>query len=405
MSINFYLNNDTRSKKTEKSIFVYVRGLQKYKTIVVNSKLRIDPKYWNPERQRAKKGAPNEVQLNRYLDKFKAKVTEVVQELLIDDNEYTFEQVREIVKKAFELKVSDDFMEVLDVFIDSRKSTFENNTIKKYITVKNHLLKFQEDRNFKITFENLDINFFDKFYDYCINHLEIMNNTIRKDVSILKTFISWCNERGITKVNETKKFEVKGYSTDIVTLTDNELKLIEDYTPSLPHLSNVKDVFLLSTYTGQRFSDIHNLRYSDIDLKKKIWNLRTKKTKDIIKVPLSNKAISIIDKYKDEDKFIPTISNQKYNEYIKRLCKEAEINEPVTITSYRGSRRIDVTKPKYELITSHTARRTFVTLSLIKGMQPHILMKITGHKDYKTLNKYVRIDVKSTQNELEKIWN
>ncbi len=404
MNINFYLNNDKRSAKTEKSIFVYVRGLQKYKTLVLNSKLRIDPKYWNAEKQRAKKGSPNEVQINRYLDKYKSKLSEVIQDALNEDVGYSYKQLSNLIKEAFEPKKSSDFFEVFKIYLKKKEDIFQKSTLTKYLTLFNNITKFNDDSNYKISFETLNIKFCELYYNYCINQLGHNNNTAKKQFIMLNTFIKWTIDRGYNNNNEALKYEVKGYKIDIITLSEYELKLLEDYEPSMLFLSHTKDVFLLSIYTGQRFSDIHNLKFEDIDYKNKIWKLRTTKTKDLIKIPLSNQAIKIIDKYKDEEAFIPTISNQKFNENLKNLCKNTGIDEPVTITIYQGNKRVDVTKPKYELISSHTARRTFVTLSLIKGMQPHILMKITGHKDYKTLDKYIRIDNKVTQDEVKKIW-
>ena len=89
-----------------------------------------------------------------------------------------------------------------------------------------------------------------------------------------------------------------------------------------------------------------------------------------------------------EGKLPVSISNQKTNIYLKELGEFAGINEPLLITKYRGVEVVEIKEPKYNLMTSHTARRTFVTLSLEKGMRPETVMEITGHKDYKMFKKY-----------------
>jgi len=101
----------------------------------------------------------------------------------------------------------------------------------------------------------------------------------------------------------------------------------------------------------------------------------------------------------------PLISEQKYNEYIKELCRHAKIDEPVKVVKQIGNKRIEEIKPKYELITSHTARRTFITLTLKKGILPETVMQISGHKDRKSFQKYVLISQKQAVNEVRDIWD
>jgi integrase len=124
----------------------------------------------------------------------------------------------------------------------------------------------------------------------------------------------------------------------------------------------VRDVFCFQCYTGQRFSDIANLKREDI--KGNTWHLHTYKTRDIIKVPLTPGALDILKKYENQANPLPVISHQKTNDIIKEVCEKAKINSLETKVMYRGKERIEIKKPKHDLISTHTARRTFVTLSL-----------------------------------------
>ena len=99
------------------------------------------------------------------------------------------------------------------------------------------------------------------------------------------------------------------------------------------------------------------------------------------------------------------MSNQITNQYLKALCEEAEIDSPVSNIRYRGSERIEDNYPKYNYISSHTARRTFVTLSLEKGMHPKTVMAITGYKDYRTFKKFIKITSKVKEVEMNQIWS
>ncbi len=406
MNINYYIDKNNRSYEKEKIIYCYIRSLHGFqgKTIKINTSQRIEPKHWDVAKQQSKRGYNLAPELNDFLAKFKEKIKIKVMEILASEKEFTFEEVKSILTEKNQKKSNDVFTN-FDLYLKAKSNIYSQGTKTKYKTFKKHLSEFEKYENYKITFESLNLDFYDRFTNYALNKLSLNNNTIKKLFDLLKAFINWCVEREITNINHTSKFKIKEYDNDIITLTETELKLIENVVLKSEALIRTKDIFLLSVYTGQRYSDISKMLLSDINKKEKLWNLRTTKTKDIIKIPLSKEALNIISKYENEPKFITFISNQKYNNHLKELCKKAGIDDEVTLTRYSGAKRTDLTKPKYELITSHTARRTFVTLSLIRGMQPHIIMKITGHKDFKTLDKYVRIDNEATKTAFEEIWN
>lgn len=90
-------------------------------------------------------------------------------------------------------------------------------------------------------------------------------------------------------------------------------------------------------------------------------------------------------------KALPVISNQKMNKYIKELAKLANIETPVRITQYKGHERIDAIYPKYELLSTHTGRKTFICKALSLGISPNVVMKWTGHSDYKAMKPYIDI--------------
>ncbi len=105
-------------------------------------------------------------------------------------------------------------------------------------------------------------------------------------------------------------------------------------------------------------------------------------------IPLTSDALSILAKYSDNPQPLPVISNQKMNAYLKELCKLAKLKEPVKIIQKKGNETIETIHPKYEVIGTHTARRTFITLSLQRGMSAQDIRDITGHKTYAMMEKY-----------------
>ncbi|KAA6323973.1 Tyrosine recombinase XerC [termite gut metagenome] len=162
----------------------------------------------------------------------------------------------------------------------------------------------------------------------------------------------------------------------------------------------MRDVFLFCCFTGLRYSDVFNLRRSDV--KSGHIEVTTVKTADSLTIELNNHSKTILDKYKDtafeDDKALPVISNQKMNDYLKELAELAQINEPIRETYYKGNERIDVVTPKYALLGTHAGRRTFICNALSLGIPAQVVMKWTGHSDYKAMKPYIDIadDIKAT---------
>jgi integrase len=151
-----------------------------------------------------------------------------------------------------------------------------------------------------------------------------------------------------------------------------------------------------------RYSDIFQLKKGNV--KGEEIHFTTVKTNDKLIVPLNDYAKEILKKY---DYSLPVISNQKTNKYLKEICKieELELDEEIVLTKKRGGEDLEFIEPKYNFISTHTARRTHVTLSLEKGMRPEVVMSNTGHKDYKTFKKYIKLIPKVKLVEMKRVWN
>jgi integrase len=201
-------------------------------------------------------------------------------------------------------------------------------------------------------------------------------------------------------------FKVIKEEADIIYLTERELFKLLNLEGLTKSLQQVRDNFCFGCFTGLRFSDIAKINKSNI--KEDFIEIRTEKTRDALKIPLNQYAKEILRKYQTTNytrPLPPTISNQKTNEYLKELCEMAEIDDPIEIEKFSGSKKILIKKPKYNLVTSHTARRTFVTLSLEKGIRAEVVMNMTGHKEYQTFKKYIKITDKVKLLEMNKVWD
>ena len=404
-SVNFYLKNP---KEETSFIFLFIR--EKKSTVKINTREKIPPVYWNADKQRAKKSRtfPSYPELNAHLNNLAkeaeryllaerssdapARLANVKQQLLIG---LGFEDVTTTKKESF--------FDVYDEFVAVAGTQRSERTIKKYKTLRQQLQDFQRQKRVKVDFDTIDIKFFDKLTAYYYNDLQFVNNTFGKYVSTLKTFLNWATDRGYNTKVDYRKFKVIKEDADIVVLTADELQQLYELDLSQNRrLEKIRDTFCLGCYTGLRFSDLEQLRAENV--RGSILLIKTYKTRDTIQVPLRPEAQQIVAKYADEPDFVPTITNQKTNEYLKELCQLAGIAEPTTVSRYQGAQRIEFSKPKYEFITTHCARRTFVTLSLEAGVRPELVMAVTGHKSYKTFKKYIKITDKVVENEFQRIW-
>ena len=158
------------------------------------------------------------------------------------------------------------------------------------------------------------------------------------------------------------------------------------------YLEGTRDVLMFCCYTGLRYSDVATLRRSNA--KENHIEVTTVKTADNLIIELNRHSRAILEKYKDVafegNKVLPVISNQKMNNYIKELRKLAGIDTNIRITQYKGHDRIDTIYPKYELLCTHTGRKTLSVGSFIGNTAKRSNERM-GHSDYKAMKPYIDI--------------
>ena len=225
----------------------------------------------------------------------------------------------------------------------------------------------------------------------------LKNSTIRKKLDFLGWFLNWAFDHGYKVDMAYKSFRptLKTTQKKVIYLTKGELEQLKalQIPKELAHLECVRDVFLFCCFSGLRHSDAYNLRRSDI--KGDHMDVTTVKTADSISIELNQMTRAILEKYKDfsftGNKALPVITNQAMNRELKDLCRLAGINEEVRITTYKGNQRRDEVKEKWQLIGTHTGRRTFIVNCLSLGIPPNVVMKWTGHSDYNAMKPYIDI--------------
>ena len=386
------------------------------KRIEFTTGYRIDAAKWDADKQRVKNGCSNKLkqsasEINASLLEYYTEIQSIFKRFEVEDVMPTPEQIKEAFN-ALRKPVSEepkpkkealpcDFFQVFDDFVEDcgRQNNWTDSTFEKFAAVKNHLTNFREG----LTFEFFDERGLNDYVGYLRDVKEMRNTTIGKQLSFLKWFLRWAFKKGVHQNNAYDSYKPKLKSTQkkIIFLTWDELNRLREFKiPSNKQaLERVRDVFLFQCFTGLRYSDVFNLRSSDI--KGDHIEVTTVKTSDSLIIELNNHSKAILDKYKDvafeDDKVLPVITNQKMNDYLKELAELAGIDEPIRQTYYKGNERIDEVTPKYALLGTHAGRRTFICNALALGIPPQVVMKWTGHSDYKAMKPYIDIadDIKA----------
>jgi integrase len=392
-----------RSKKdTTKETPVYLvvehkgKELLKYPTGV-----SVTPKQWNPEKKEVRKvvGVTHGT-FNQTFNKLLKVVNKTFAELNAEDLPITGEAIRKALdivtgkdkKKNFESDFLGFIQSEREKLILKVNTTTHQKlsraTISKYKCLYDVVAEMEKKNRAKLTFDNINMDFYYKF----ILHLqskEFMPNTIgSKYVRPLKTMLLEAERQGI-KVNNAfryKEFSEPSEDPFKIYLNESEMKSIIDFDFSQnERLERVRDVFVLGYYTGQRYSDYS--KYNAKQFENKCIVLLQQKTAKKVIVPVEKNVMDIMEKY---NWVLPTISAQKFNEYLKEVCKAVGICNLISRTHTHGSERETVQYQKWELVSSHTARRSFATnMYVSKKIQAYEIMLVTGHSTEKDFKKYI----------------
>lgn len=386
---------------------IYLLYTHNQLTTLISTGEKVPVDQWDAKAQKARRTLRGFTSLNDTIWSRKAELEQFVRELKLQGIDPTTAYVKENFGKApvveeqvvvIDPKITLPLLELWDVYLKAQRF-YAPNTIKRFNVVRQHLISFL-GKNKGCTCSGFDKKMGAEFLNY-LQQQGFQNNTIGNYVKTLKTVLAWAREHGYSNNDDFKKFVKPGAPTDIIYLTSEELERIKALDLSAQRsLERVRDLFLFECATSLRYSDLENLKPEDI--KGNFIEVTVIKTMDKLRIPLVPLAREILAKY--EGKLPRVLTNQKMNDLLKDIGQLAELNEPVRLVKFYGSKRVEETYLKYQLVTTHTARRTFVTQSLERGMRPEVIMKITGHKDLKTMMKYVKITEKKVEEEMLKAW-
>lgn len=301
----------------------------------------------------------------------------------------------------------------------------KEGTIKVYIGLANHIKAYEEQSKAPAVFKGITLGWLKGFEAFLTKEKTLMrkarnkktkvphklkgmgNVTAAKQIATLKSIIKVARIEYKIEVNpdyEHYKASRGDGNFEVIALTQEELDAIYQYDLSEhpERLQHVRDVFCFSCATGLRYSDLKQFRWEHI--RHGVIKMTAAKTGQLLTVPLNPISAGILAKYKGAAKPLPVISNDKTNVYLKELAKLVGIDEPVNRVRRYGKEIKKTFTPKHELVSIHMGRRTFVTLSLEKGMQAHEVMAITRHVSYASFKRYVNVTTGRTQAVMAKAW-
>ena len=285
------------------------------------------------------------------------------------------------------------------------------NTKKQYVTTARHLKEFAEIcKKEDFEFNEIDKKFYANFVEFLQKEIPVLDkrgkpvlneddtpklvkksftqNSVGKYIRTLKVMLNEALREGLNSNTDFTNFHVFSEEVDNIYLDECELQKIKELDlKNTPHLDRVRDWFLLLSWTGCRFSDLEKI--SKTDIKDGFITFRQQKTNTKVTIPLHPVVSEILEKY--EYNMPEVISNQKFNDYIKEVGKLAGINDNEVITKTIGGKLTSESLPKYELISSHTGRRSFCTNMYKRGLPTLMIMSISGHKTEKSFLKYIKV--------------
>ena len=320
------------------------------------------------------------------------------------------ETIQSVANSFKESPTIEDFKAALDKEFKREKKTVQKegffDLYERYIreqgsicnwsdsVLRNHNKILKEWKLFdaEMSIDKINPDTIDKFTIFQIR-LGHQNETTNKKISMSKWFFRWLVAKGLlTDISFTAhKTHLKRSSRVVVFLTWEELMKVYNHTFERPNLSRARDFFCLCCFTSLRYSDAAALKKTDIY--DDAIHITTQKTNDKITIELNNYSRTILQRYADNDtdKALPVISNQNMNVYVKEVCRQCGINEKLTDIYYIGGKKYVETKEKWEMIGTHSGRRTFICNALMLGIAPNVVMKWTGHSDYKSMQPYIDI--------------
>jgi len=406
MKINYYLKS-TKSKGP-RPIFCRICYNGNKVKVYINESIR--PASWSTRRQRAieNRAFPQHPEFNERMNTIDTFIRSTFRRLELENNlnppdpkklqEAISSKLRPLILKAGE---RGEFAKFFKKMIDDSKTGIRTNhrtghaihinTIKTYSTIYNNVLLYEKEKNIALKFSDFDLTFYNEFNEWLIKKKNYSNNSMGKHIQIIKLVLNEASELGLnTNMKfKNKRFIVIKEQTDAIYLTEDEIEQIYRLDLSQhKRLDKTRDLFILGCKTGLRFGDLKNIHPSEI--KDSFIMMRQAKTGEPVTVPIHPMVKQIIEKYNGT---LPKAKvNQITNKELKQIASMIPaFDEEVELSITKGGQKVRQVFKKNELISTHTARRSFCSNEYLAGTPSLSIMAISGHKTEKAFLRYIKV--------------
>ena len=403
------LRNDRVKLQDSTTVYVQVCIDSKIKLYSTGCKLKVE--FWDEVGQRLKKswGYGYEKHFAK-INKRKLSIDSIIDQAVMSNTKLTFDFITQELEKL-ENPIGDEVEEVIieeeqgeqktfyewfEFYINDRNS-FQSVEIAKHRKTTLNKLKLFFDKKIP-TFADINFGFYSEYRNWLLEEGELANSSVNKQFDYLKGFLRYASKHKLFNSAILDDFDrLKEYETHTIYITKEELKTIWEYKFENERLERVRDLFVFACSTGLRESDFSIVKPENI--KNDQLFITTVKTSDPLIIPLNSYSRAVLKKY---DNVLPKYSQQKFNDYIKEVAQVIGLDTSEQVITYKKGVRIETTVPKYELVTSHTGRRTFITQCILRGMPIPVIRSMTGHKDLKSFQKYIKITNTDKRKEMMK---
>jgi integrase len=336
--------------------------------------------------------------LNEYLNNLSSNIDRFFLEKQLAQENITQENIKRFIYLYQHPKASsgNSLIDFIDDYIEENKTRLSASTNKpltiqtqrKFILFKKYFCEYCQAVEQQVSFDDINLSFYEEFTHF-LQDKNLAPNTIGKFINCIKSILNEATAKGINKNLNYKdsKFKIIKQEVDNIYLTEEEIKKIE--LVELPqNLNIVREMFLIGCYTGLRYSDFSRLTIDNVT-KDGYINIVQQKTGKSVVIPLLSDYVGRLIENKTNYK---PITNQALNRGIKDVCRLAGINDKSINEKIKGGKTISETVEKWELVSTHTARRSFATNMIKRGVPAQVVMAITGHHSEQSFRKYLKLN-------------
>lgn len=396
-TFKFVLSKSQHQRKVKSNqSMLMLRYTHKKKAVLFTTHKNLEDKYWDDRNQIIKRSCPGSDRLNTLLRTIRQKLEDIVSDLQIKGEDPLTDLVKvkyQSIQNESEKKNQYTFFEFAEVYLQTSTKHKNLGTIKTYRTVLNKLKQYEKYAKVKLNWHSFDMDFYYDFLEFYTEIQGYLTNGCGRIIKVLKVILNEATEQGFnTNLSyQNKKFKVLREEVNNIYLSEVELKKIIDLDLTTNKtLEDVRDLFIIGCYTGLRFSDFTQIKKENIV--GDILRIKTIKTDEWVSIPLVEEVRQIMEKHKSSPNSLPrTYKNQAMNRYLKEIGELAELDENFIKVRSKGRERVEDSYKRYELLTTHTARRSFATNMFKRGIPSRVIMKITGHRTEKAFSTYIKV--------------